>query len=153
MTTMNPAKFAFKRPELLVPKSPEVRTVAEAHVLKLERTPIVVKNPSYTPDKLLALLNKLETRGEVIKQVVLTDWTLGCRMQDDITGILAKGTDAIDLSHYVWYGRADCWQVDLQLDDMVNELLRRHGTAIKPGYLKEKCLQLEFTVKIIMLDR
>lgn len=152
MSTM-PTPFVFKRPELLEPKAPEVPTQTVHHVLKLERSPITVKNPSYTPDRLLELLNKLERRGEVIKQVRLTNWTLGCRMQDDIIGILAKGIDAIDLSHYVWYGRADCWQLDLQLDDMVAELFRRHGTAIKPAYLSEKCLQLEFTVEIVMLDR
>lgn len=153
MTTMTPVTFTFKRPELLLPKSPDVPTKAVTHDLKLERTPAVVNSPSYTPDRLVALLNKLESRGEVIKHVQLTNWTLGCVMPDDIVGVLAKGVDAIDLSHYVWYGRSDSWQADLQLDDLVGELLRRHGTAIKPAYLKEKRLQLEFTVNIVMLDR
>ncbi|QKE54382.1 hypothetical protein ACSA002_0680 [Salmonella phage vB_SalM_SA002] len=142
--------FNFKRPDLLTPKS---ETKEETIVIKLERTPVKVSKPPYTPDRLVALLNRLEHQNQVIKAVQMGGWVLGCRMQDDITGILAKGSEDFDLSHYVWYGRADVWQHAMNLDDLVAELQKRHGTAIKPGYLSEKCLELEFTVRIVMLDR
>lgn len=153
MNITNTVKFNFKRPELLLPKSPDVATKEEVFVLKLERVPVKVRNPSYTPDKLVALLNKLEHRGEIIKEVVMDDWTLSCRMADDIEGIIAKGNDRVNLSHYIWYGRSDCWQEALVLEDLVAELHRRHGSAVRPTYLSEKCLQLELSVNIVMLDR
>jgi len=145
--------FNFKRPELLKPQNLDVVTKCETIKLKLERTPVVVRNAPYVPSKLVDLLNKLEFRGEVIHEVLMTDWKLSCRMDGDIVGVLAEGTDHLDLTEYVWYGREDVWQQDLNLDDQVDMLRRRHGNAINPVYLKEKCLQLEFTVKIVYLDR
>lgn len=155
MSIMSPSVqsiFKFKHPSLLGYDPDRENIKVERFNLKLERAPANVKNAPYVQEHLVALLNRLETRGEVIKQVVMTDWSLSCRMPDDIVGVLAKGTDRIDLEHYVWYGRADVWQADLQLDDLVGELHRRHGTAIKPQYLIEKFLQLECTVEIVILN-
>ena len=102
---------------------------------------------------MIKLLDKLELRGEIIKSVEIADWTLGCRMQDDVIGILAKGNKPIDLAHYVWYGRADTWQHALELDELVSKLRDHYGSALKVPYLSEKCLQLELNVRIVMLDR
>jgi len=150
---VSPFRAKFKRPELLVPKRPVVPVKECMFDVKLERHPIRVNSPAYTPERLVRLLNDLELQGNVIKTVAIDQWTLGCRMQDEVIGILAKGNKRFDLAHYVWYGRADVWQHALVLDDLVNELQRLYGTAIKPAYLSEKCLQLEFTVRITMLDR
>jgi hypothetical protein len=150
---VSPFRANFKRPELLAPKRVIVPTKEQLFSLKLERTPVKVNSPSYTPEKLVKLLDQLELRNEVIKTVEIADWTLGCRMQDDVIGILAKGSQPIDLAHYVWYGRADTWQHALNLDDMVELLRKYYGTALKPPYLSEKCLQLELNVRIVMLDR
>lgn len=158
MSTMNVTNEAkrpqwnFKRPELLIPQASEaVKT--ETMVIKLERTPAAVNSPTYHPDRLVSRLNALELRNQVIKSVTITQWELACRMDDEIIGLLAKGTDVIDLNHYVWYGRHDTWQHDLKLDDLVELIRVRHGNAIRPAYLNEKFLQLEFTVTITLQDR
>lgn len=152
-TRVSPFRAKFKHPEWLIPKRPIVPVKTESFAVKLERTPIKVNSPSYTPERLVRRLNELEELGEIIKSVSITNWTLGCRMQDDIIGILAKGNVQIDLAHYVWYGRADVWQHALNLEDLVTELQKVYGHAVKPAYLSEKCLQLEFAVNIVMLDR
>lgn len=156
MTTLppvSPFRAKFKHPEWLAPKRPVVSVKDRFFELKLERHPAKVNSPTYVPERLVRLLNELESQGNVIKSVEVANWTLGCRMQDDVIGILAKGNARFDLAHYVWYGRADVWQHALVLDDLVDELKRLYGTAIKPAYLSEKCLQLELTVRIVMLDR
>lgn len=150
---VSPFRAKFKHPEWLTPKRVIVPTKEALFTLKLERSPIKVNSPTYTADRLVALLNKLELQGEVIKSVEIADWTLGCRMQDDVIGILAKGSKPINLAHYVWYGRADIWQHALELDELVLLLDQYYGKALKPPYLSEKCLQLELNVRIVMLDR
>lgn len=150
---VSPFRANFKRPELLAPKRVIVPTKEKLFALKLERSPVKVNSAPYTPERLINLLNRLETQGEVIKSVEIADWTLGCRMQDDVIGILAKGSKPVDLAHYVWYGRADTWQHALELDDLVGLLQRYYGHALKTPYLSEKCLQLELNVRIVMLDR
>ncbi|QXO10028.1 hypothetical protein pEaSNUABM37_00067 [Erwinia phage pEa_SNUABM_37] len=149
----SPFRAKFKHPELLAPKRVIVPVKEELFALKLERQPVKVNSASYTAERLVALLNKLESRNEVIKSVEIADWVLGCRMQDDVIGILAKGNKPVDLAHYVWYGRADIWQHALNLDDLVQLLQRKYGHALKTPYLSEKCLQLELNVRIVMLDR
>lgn len=130
-------------------------TTTKSRSVVLSREPVkhtVMRCDAPTPDNLVNLLNQLERSGEIINNVSITEWTLGCDMEDDVFAVIAKGSTPINLAHYVWYGRDDEWVHALTLEDVVNELRVRYGRVIRDHVLAERCLrvELEVTVEIAM---